>query len=259
MGVSPWMTPLELWRVKLGMAPDVELNDAMRRGLEMEPVARAFYEAYTGNVVQPAFLVHPKHEWLHGSLDGLSFDGDLATEIKCPGRSVHEEAKEGHVPARYWPQIQHYLMISGASVLDYWSFDGVEGVLIPVEPDKNYQEELFERELAFWRRIIEREPPEPAAYQGRFDYHDGERLALAEDYVRLSAEAARVERELERVRRRLTSACEGAVNDVGPLTITRCRGRTTIDQAALECDGIDLDRYRKQGEDYWKIEMRRKT
>lgn len=259
MGVSPWMTPLELWRIKLGMGPDVQLNDAMRRGLEMEPVARAFYEAHTGNVVQPAFLVHPKHEWLHGSLDGLSFDGDLATEIKCPGRSIHEEAREGHVPGRYWPQLQHYLMISGALVLDYWSFDGAEGVLIPVEPDKLYQEELFEKEQAFWRCVIDRKPPEPAVYQGRVNYSDTETLTLAADYVRLAGEADRAQRELERVRRKLTSVCLGAVNNVGPLTIMRCRGRSSIDQAALERDGVRLDCYRKHGDDYWKIELKQKS
>lgn len=259
MGVSPWMTPVELWRAKLGMEPEVELNDAMRRGLEMEPVARAFYEAHTGMVVQPAFLIHPEHEWLHGSLDGLSFDGDLAIEIKCPGRSVHEEAREGHVPGRYWPQIQHYLMLSGASVLHYWSFDGAEGALIPVEPDKAYHEELFEKERAFWRCVIERKPPEPVVYQGRVDYNDAETLALAADYLRLAGEADRVQRELEQVRTKLTSVCAGAINGVGPLTILRCRGRTTIDQAALERDGIDPGHYRKHGADYWKIEFKQKS
>lgn len=256
MGVSPWMTPLELWRVKLGIAPDVTTNDAMRRGIAMEPIAREMYEAHTGLVVQPACVVHPEHDWLHGSLDGLSFDRDIATEIKCPGRSIHDEAKAGRIPDRYWPQIQHYLMISGASVLHYWSFDGVAGVLLTVGPDKSYHEMLFEKEQAFWRCVLERKAPELPVYQGRIEHHDPETLALASDYVQLTAETDRLQRELERIKAKLTGVCTGAVNRMGPLTVLRCRGKATLDQSALARDGVDLDSYRKRGDGFWKIEVR---
>lgn len=255
MGVSPWTTPLELWLTKMGLVPEVEQNDAMRRGAAMEPIARAVYEAQTGQVVQPAYLIHPEHEWLRASLDGLSFDGDVATEIKCPGKSVHEEAKEGRVPDRYWPQIQHYLMVSGAEVLHYWSFDGVDGVLVPVEPDRHYHDDLFDKERAFWWYVVNGTPPEQPAYEGRVEYKDADILALAANYARLMADADRVKRELERAKARLTSICVGAVNKIGPLTISRCRGRTVLDQKALEAGGIDLAPYRKRGDDYWKIEL----
>lgn len=255
MGVSPWMTPLNLWRLKLGMTPESGINDAMRRGIAMEPLARERYEAHTGVVVQPACIVHPEHDWLHGSLDGLTFDRDLATEIKCPGRIIHEEAKAGRIPERYWPQLQHYLMISGAAVLHYWSFDGVEGVLITVEPDQSYQELLFEKEQAFWRCVLERKAPEPPVYEGRVDYHAAEALALASDYARLAEESERIQRELDGLKAKLTTVCSGAVNRIGPLTIVRCRGKATLDQHALARDGINLDSYRKRGGDFWKIEV----
>jgi putative phage-type endonuclease len=255
MGVSPWMTPLDLWRIKLGMAPESGINDAMRRGIAMEQLAREKYEAHTGLVVQPACIVHPEHEWMRGSLDGLSFDRDLVTEIKCPGRVVHEEAKAGRIPERYWPQLQHYLMISGASVLHYWSFDGVEGVLIPVEPDQSYQELLFEKEQAFWRSVLERKAPEAPVYAGRIEYQDAATLALARHYARLAEESQQVQRELDKIKAKLTTICGGAVNRMGPLTIVRCRGKATLDQHALARDGIDLDHYRKRGGDFWKVEV----
>ena len=47
LGVSPWMTPYQLWQIKLGLVePEVTL--AMLHGTQLEPQARAAYEALTG-------------------------------------------------------------------------------------------------------------------------------------------------------------------------------------------------------------------
>ena len=56
LGISPWQTPYQLWQIKLELVKP-EVTAAMLRGTELEPAARAAYEALTGHVMQPLVLV----------------------------------------------------------------------------------------------------------------------------------------------------------------------------------------------------------
>src|SRR5438105_377121 len=57
LGVSPWQTPYQLWQAKLGLVRP-EVTSAMLRGTELEPAARAVYEARTALALQPLVLAH---------------------------------------------------------------------------------------------------------------------------------------------------------------------------------------------------------
>ena len=56
MGLSPWMTPYQLWELKTGRTQPVEANVAMKHGTDMEPIARAAYEAKSGLIMQPLVM-----------------------------------------------------------------------------------------------------------------------------------------------------------------------------------------------------------
>lgn len=161
LGVSPFKTAHELWQEKTGRKPPFAGNWATRRGIRMEPLARTHYEAVTGLTVQPHCRQHPDLLWMRASLDGITFDGDIILEIKCPGKKDHASALEDRVPEKYWPQIQHQLAVTGARVCHYWSFDGKKGALVAVSPDRAYIEELVERERAFWDCVLEDREPQP--------------------------------------------------------------------------------------------------
>ena len=47
LGVSPWVTPYQLWLQRTGRA-QAAVNPAMLRGRELEPLAREAYEQLTG-------------------------------------------------------------------------------------------------------------------------------------------------------------------------------------------------------------------
>src|SRR5271169_2524222 len=68
LGLSPWMTPYQLWELKTGRTQPVEANVAMKHGTEMEPIARAAYEAKTGLVMQPLVMTSGDYS---ASLDGI--------------------------------------------------------------------------------------------------------------------------------------------------------------------------------------------
>jgi putative phage-type endonuclease len=155
MGVSPWTDLEELRREKGGPPEDRPPNWAMRRGTRLEPEARALYVRRTDIRVTPLCLEHGTRRWMRASLDGISDDGRVLLEVKCPGAVDHARARSGRVPDKYVPQLQHLLEVSGAEVCHYWSFREGEGVLVEVAPEPAYIAGLVEREDGFWRLVLE--------------------------------------------------------------------------------------------------------
>lgn len=98
-------------------------NADMQRGIDLEPLAFAAYEARTGHMVQRSgFLAHT--ELLVGcSLDGHIGDFDGILEIKAPRVANHlKTLRAGSVPQDYLPQILHNLWVTNAQYCDFVSF-----------------------------------------------------------------------------------------------------------------------------------------
>jgi putative phage-type endonuclease len=117
MGDAPFRTRRFLWSVKTGLACESAVGPAARRGRALEHAARVAYERDTGIQMEPLCLVHDGLEWMRASLDGLSFDGSIALEIKCPWGSRDQTAlREGRIPTHYYAQVQHQLEVCSNSV-----------------------------------------------------------------------------------------------------------------------------------------------
>ena len=145
-------------RAYAGRAP---AGPAARRGRELERFARRAYERQTGIQMEPLCLVHEEFEWMRASLDGLSFDGSTLLEIKCPLNLRDDRAQQGRilpVPCAA-PASTGGLRSRG---LHYWSFDGSDGILIEIRPDREYAKRLVEAEAAFWQLVKENVWPESA-------------------------------------------------------------------------------------------------
>lgn len=104
-------------------AEDVYVNADMRRGAELEPLARAAYEAHTGALVfESGFLVHPT------LAAGCSLDGHVGgfagiVELKVPRAATHlRYLRAGLVPPEHKWQVVHNLWISGARFCDFVSY-----------------------------------------------------------------------------------------------------------------------------------------
>lgn len=117
-------TQLVCERLTKSLQEETFVNAAMQRGIDLEPMAFAAYEARTGQMAQRSgFLRHDG--WMAGcSLDGHVgvFEGIL--EVKCPKSATHlRYLRGGSVPSDYLPQITHNLWVSGAEWCDFLSFD----------------------------------------------------------------------------------------------------------------------------------------
>lgn len=100
------------------------VNAAMQRGITCEPMARAAYEALTGELLtQTGVLLHT--DVMAGcSLDGHVDDFAGIVEIKCPKSATHlRYLRARTVPAEYLPQITHNLWVTGADWCDFMSWD----------------------------------------------------------------------------------------------------------------------------------------
>jgi len=231
---------------KTGRMQEGAPGPAARRGRELERLARQAYERELGIQMEPLCLVHDELEWMRASLDGLSFDGTIVLEIKCPINLRDQgAAREGSVPPHYYAQLQHQLEVSRAQELHYWSFDGRAGSLVRVRPDRDYLKRLLKAEAAFWRLVRENVWPEPAGDE--LDLSTDPRwrhiaLCYREARMRLETAAAQ-EHKLRAMLENLATARRTFGCGVELLRSSR---KGAVDYTAVpELRGVNLEPYRK--------------
>lgn len=260
MGENPHSNAIEIWQRKLNLIPPVQVNAAMQRGHELEPIARTEYELLTGNLVTPKCYVHPQYDFIRASLDGITEDGRRIVEIKCPGVRTHQYSAKGQVPPWYYAQLQQQLACTGAEVCDYYSYmPETGGILIEIEPDLLYIERLIERVKLFWSYIESRtEPPRevfcrPAANSRTdMDWEDAARL-----WRQAKSDIAVAEAQERTYRRLLEQMVErGGHNRVegGGVRAIKMRRTGIVDYKRIpELKGVDLDAYRNAPTNYIKL------
>lgn len=127
-----------------GEIPETFKSEAMERGNELEPQARAYYELVTDNDVNEVGLI------LNDIGAGCSPDGlirdDGGLEIKCPKLSTHiGYLRAGKLPTAYVQQVQGCMYITGRKWWDFMSFHpDVENLIIRIERDEVFIEALHE-------------------------------------------------------------------------------------------------------------------
>lgn len=160
LGVSPWKTRKELWEEKTGLVKkEYKSNWAIDRGNRLEPLARTHYELMVNFDSPPCFVQHYKYSFIRASLDGFNKSHDIILEIKCPGKKDHENAMNGLVPMKYYPQIQHQLFVTGSKKCHYFSFDGHNGCIVEVEPDTAYMASMLVYLIDFWDCVLTQKEP----------------------------------------------------------------------------------------------------
>jgi hypothetical protein len=101
------------------------VTPAMLRGVELEPFARAAYEAETGSLVQQVgFALHDEYDFAGASLDGI-VSAEGGPEFKCPdAQHKHYSAiMDGAHAQEYAEQIAFQQWIAGWVWTDAVSFD----------------------------------------------------------------------------------------------------------------------------------------
>lgn len=253
MGVSPWMTPYQLWEEKLGLKPDKETNSWMQRGNTLEERARINFEKATGLIMVDQVVFHPTYDWMMASLDGIDFPHENIVEIKCPGAQDHEMACEGFIPPKYYPQLQHQLEVTGLDMAYYYSFDGESGALVKVFRNQEYIDKMVKKEKAFLDCVQNMEPPELSDK----DYHertDDLWLSVSSKWVQCHSALQRLKAEEEELRETLIQLVGNSNARGGGIKISRSVRKGSVDYKAIpELKQVNLDNYRKSSTESWRI------
>lgn len=167
MDLNPFKDIIELWEELLGIRPPPKLNAKMKRGQDLEPIARNLFIKQTGIDVSPVCGEHDQEWWMAASFDGLSQDHSIICEIKCPSKKItHEEAINNNIPPYYFAQCQHQLFVSNATKAMYTSyFPGhtQEIAIVEILPDFDFINCLREKAKKFYEvNICQMKPPESA-------------------------------------------------------------------------------------------------
>lgn len=160
MDSSPFMTSEELWARKTERMLPQKSTPQMRRGKDLEAVARKVYEEMTGIPMPAAFIQNEKYPFAIASPDGLSIRSERVLEIKCPGETDHKVALSGKIPRKYLWQCVHLCLVTGMERCDYFSFDGKNGVIVEFKRDPKLEAELIEAEKIFWGCVLKDTAPE---------------------------------------------------------------------------------------------------
>jgi putative phage-type endonuclease len=244
MGASPWLTPYQLWLQRTGRVQQA-VTAAMAHGTRLEPEARAAYEALTGTVMQPLVLVEGDYS---ASLDGMSFDGSLIVEIKCPykGRqsSLWQAVEGGIVPEYYGWQVEHQLMVSGAAQAHLYVFDGSEGHLTKIAPRPERWQAIQEAWDGFMG-CIETDTPPPLTDCDKVVRTDAEWRDAAEVYLDLKRESDRLAVLLDEAKAKLVGLAKHPSESGLGVTVTRFWKQGAVDYKRVpQLQGVDLEAYR---------------
>src|SRR5262249_23318461 len=152
-------------------------------------------------------------------------------------------AQQGRVPSQYYAQLQHQLEVSGAQRAHYWSFQGNQGFLIEVRPDREYAKRLVCAEASFWQPVKENRWPEITGEEldmgSNREWRDA---ALRYRQVRLRLESAAFEEH--RLRTTLSRLATARRTYGCGVEVVRSSRRGVVDCSAVpELRGVDLEPY----------------
>lgn len=250
MEVSPWKTPFQLWLEKTGQSTASQ-NQHMMRGHALEETARTAFERTTNLIVFPRVVQSREHEWMIASLDGIDMDGKILVEIKCAGEADHVLAKQGKIPEKYYPQLQHQLAVTEISKGYYYSFDGSEGVIVEVDHNPEYINKLIESEKKFMECMQTFSAPSLTTkdYNFRDDLTWNER---AQKWLQKKRELENIEQVEKMLRNELIELACNQSSQGGGIRLTLSTRKGTVDYRTIPClKEIDLEIYRKPPSKVW--------
>lgn len=107
-----------------GTRQEFFVNDAMKWGTEQEPLARAAYESFTGEIVDEVGLIdHPIMPMCAASPDGTIGTKGLL-EIKNPNSATHLKTIMSNKPdGKYITQMAWQMACTGREWCDFVSYD----------------------------------------------------------------------------------------------------------------------------------------
>lgn len=264
VGLSPYMSPLELWLIKTGrdaILPKPDPNDTTAPvfwGSMLEPIVAASYTKQTGNKVRRvnAVLQHPTIPFMLANID--------REVVGCRDVQLLECKTAGEFGARLWRdgvpeyvqlQVQHQLAVTGRQAADVAVLIcGQKLEVHRVVRDDELIARLIPLEAAFWRYVETDNPPPPdgsdsadralrclyPSASGTVDFTDDRRLSsVFADLVAVRADIEarqQVEAQLRQSIAQAIGEADRAEFETGSVSYKRSKDGTGVDLKRLLAD-----------------------
>ncbi|AIJ10687.1 MULTISPECIES: YqaJ viral recombinase family protein [Edwardsiella] len=275
VGLSPYKTRWRLWAEKTGYAREVDLslNPLVRRGVENEDIARRAFEEKHNDLLLSLCVESVATPLMRASLDGLNSQGE-PVELKCPSGSVWEEVCAEQTNSKayrlYYPQVQHQLLVTGATrgwLVFY--FDGQIQEFLILRDETMIQQILAEAQV-FWQQVKDKKEPDKNPEKDLFIPHGKEIdiwITAAESYRLYESEIQEIKQRLVQLQERQKPHVEMMKSLMGEylhadycgVLVTRYKVAGRIDYKKLldeKVSGVkpeDLDHYREKSSDRCRI------
>ena len=156
-GLNPYVSSIGVYLNKIGKAPEVEDNEAMRQGRDMEDyVARRFSEK-TGLKVRRSHQLYrsKEHPFMIADVDRMIVGEDAGLECKTVSAYGADKWKDGQIPVHYLLQCLHYMAVTGKKT---WYIAavilGVDFQYRKIEWEEEMISKLIEVEQRFWEQFV---------------------------------------------------------------------------------------------------------
>jgi putative phage-type endonuclease len=268
VGLSPYMSPLELWLIKTNRGaslpqPDSDdTSEPVYWGQLLEPIVAASYTKQTGNKVRRvnAVLQHSSIPWMLANVDREVVGNREVQLLECKtaGEFGARLWRDG-VPEYVQIQAQHQLAVTGKQAADVAVLlCGQKLDVHRIERDDALIARLIEVEAAFWQ-YVETDTPPPAdgsesadralrclypGAGGTVDFTDDRTLsATFADLVSVRAEIESrqaVEAQLKQAIAQAMREADRAQFETGSVSFKRSKDGTGIDLKRLLADHPEL-------------------
>lgn len=269
MGLSPWATPLDVYKSKHGVDRDFDPLLAWI-GHESEHTIHKWVEQWSGVPVklEPAFMARSiEYPFLHASFDRVSSDPFVTWQFKTAHQYTGHKWDEG-IPTDIRVQVQAEMLVAGIrrAAVVVW-IGGREFKLFWEERDDRFiQEHMIPALTEFWGNLEQGIAPKPStpgelaeAWPDEAAVMDAPEVALEwiEKRAFLLASAKEMTDEADAIKQALGEYMLDAGVDTFThqgrklLTYKKQKGRASFDTAALKRDRPELvAEYTKQGADF---------
>ena len=261
LGVNPWSTPEDAMRTMVrshfGAESEFTGNIATEYGTLQEPNALIDYELVSGKDVQEVgFIVHPEHDWLGASPDGIT-DGDGILEIKCPFGKRHDVNNTFlplEVQPHYYAQVQIEMYCTGLKWAHFYQWSSYNDRMEYIELDQDWLDENIPKLKAFYDRfLIECKDPDKhlAPLVSNFK---ADKLATAYNIAKSHLELAK--KAVDDAKADLIQLADGKKCNISGLLVSPVEKKGSVSYAKAIKDllpGADLEPYRGKSTSYWLI------
>ena len=184
------------------------------------------------------------------SLDGITLEGDLILEVKCPLRGsrsdLWQDVIKGRVPDHYQVQLQHQLMVAGARTAHLWVFDGAKGVLLEVARDEAWMLRL-RGGWEWFHPFLDTDTPPPLSEGDTRQRNDAEWQQAAKAFCEAKQRMEACTAALDEAREALMKLAEHPKEQGAGVTVTRYWRQGSVDYKRVpQLQGVDLEPYRKK-------------